>query len=127
MAKRLLSHGTAPQLIISSTAVRAMQTTEQLMPLINAGSDRLLTTDSIYEAPLSALQDAASQLPDSISVAMMVGHNPGMSSLGNFLCSRADLQMPTCAMACFELDIDHWQGIYRDCATMRWYDYPKKG
>lgn len=56
---------------------------------------------------------------------MLVGHNPGVSSLCNFLCLQAGIEMPTCAMACFDLDIDKWDDLYKDCATLCWYDYPK--
>lgn len=125
MAERLTTRGPKPQLVVSSTAVRALQTTELIMPVLAIDNTTLLTTDSIYEAPLAALEKAISTLPDNVSVAMLVGHNPGVSSLGNHLCSQANLQMPTCAMACFKLDIEKWHDTYRDCATMLWYDYPK--
>ena len=125
MAERLHTRGTLPQLVLSSTAVRALQTTDLLLSTLGLNKDQLLTTDSIYEAPLPALEQAIGTLPDHISVAMIVGHNPGVSSLGSFLCRQPNLQMPTCAMACFELDIEHWKDVYRDCASMLWYDYPK--
>ena len=126
MAERLKERGTLPELILSSTAVRALETTDLLMATLGLKNNQLLTTDSIYEAPLPALEQAVNNLPDHISVAMIVGHNPGVSSLGSFLCSQPNLQMPTCAMACFELDITSWKDTYRDCASMLWYDYPKK-
>ena len=88
-------------------------------------NSRLLEiTDSIYEAPVQALLETISNLTDC-QTAMVVGHNPGMSAIGNYLCANAALQMPTCAMACLDLDIDRWDEVYRDCATLRWYDYPK--
>lgn len=125
MAKRLTTRGPIPELILSSTAVRALATTRLMMQELPLSTEQLLTTDSIYEAPLEALTKAISTLPDHIDTAMMVGHNPGSSSLCNYLSSKASLQMPTCAMACFELDVYRWQDAYRDCAVMLWYDYPK--
>jgi len=56
---------------------------------------------------------------------MLVCHNPGASSLCNHLCVDSNVQMPTCAMACLDLEVDRWQDAYRDCASLRWYDYPK--
>ncbi len=87
---------------------------------------RLLeTTENIYEAPVQALLETIGNLKVSCQTALIVGHNPGMSSTGNYLCPEAALQMPTCAMACLDLDIENWSDVYRDCATLRWYDYPK--
>ena len=127
MAKRLQQRGPAPELILSSTAYRALETAELIREEISLEHEHLLTTDSIYEAPLAALQKATSTLPDYTNVVMLVGHNPGVSNLCQFLCQQTHVQMPTCAIACFNLDIDRWQDTYRDCATLLWYDYPKKG
>jgi len=125
MANRLAQRGPMPDSIVSSTATRALVTTRLIMSELSLGSRLLETTDSIYEAPVKALLDAIGNLPKQSEVAMLVGHNPGMSSTGNYLCKEAALQMPTCAMACLELDVDNWADVYRDCATLRWYDYPK--
>lgn len=89
-------------------------------------SKLLSTTDAIYEAPARALIDQIKQLPDETDIAMMIGHNPGMSSACSYLSKDADVQMSTLAMVCMELEVGEWGDIYPDCATMRWYDYPKK-
>lgn len=125
MAKRLARRGPMPDSIVSSTATRALVTTRLMMSELSLHSRHLTTTDSIYEAPVKALLDAIGNLPNQCEVAMLVGHNPGMSNTGNYLCTKAALQMPTCAMACLELDVDKWTDVYRDCAVLRWYDYPK--
>ena len=125
MAKRLKSTGPLPDTIVSSTATRALVTTRLLMRELALPAQALETTDNIYEAPVQALLDTIGGLKETSQVAMLVGHNPGMSSTTNHLCSMAEIQMPTCAMACLELDIDHWSEVYRDCATLHWYDYPK--
>lgn len=89
-------------------------------------SNLLTTTDAIYEAPARALIDQIKQLPDETDIAMMIGHNPGMSSACSYLSKDADVQMSTLAMVCMELEVGEWSDVYPDCATMRWYDYPKK-
>ena len=63
-------------------------------------SQLLEITDRIYEAPVQALLDTISNLENNCHTAMIVGHNPGMSGTGNYLCAKATLQMPTCALAC---------------------------
>ncbi len=125
MAARLVERGPLPQLILTSTARRALETTELMLKDAALTEIQMLTTDSIYEAPLAALKSAIAKLPDEINTAMMVGHNPGVSTLCSYLCKAALMQMPTCAMACLKLDVDAWDEIYPDCASLHWYDYPK--
>jgi len=88
MAARLLKRGPLPQVILSSTAKRALHTAEFISSELSLNKE-------------------------------------GVSSLCNFLCLQAGIEMPTCAMACFDLDIDKWDDLYKDCATLCWYDYPK--
>ncbi len=126
MAERLQTQGPLPQHIVSSTATRALQTAEMLMNNLGMDKALLTSTDDIYEAPARALIDQIKKLPADVDVAMMVGHNPGMSSTCNYLSKEADVQMSTLAMVCMELDVDDWDDIYADCGTVRWYDYPKK-
>ncbi len=125
MAGRLRSKGPLPDRVVSSTAVRALATTELYLHGLGMRNNQLTTTRSIYEAPVSALITQIEQMTADCTIAMMVGHNPGMSAACHFLSSQADLEMPTCALACFDLEIDQWKDVYRDCATLRWFDYPK--
>jgi len=125
MAQRLQQRGPIPQLVVSSTAARALATTKLMLPAFEISEDQLVTTDEIYEAPVSALAQTIKAQPDTFEIIMLVGHNPGVSGFAEFLSVGAHLQMPTCAMACLQLDIDSWKDLYRDCANLLWYDYPK--
>jgi len=125
MAARLSARGPIPEAIVTSSATRALVTTRLLMTGLGLKSQLLETSDSIYEAPVQALLDTIGNLKEPGRTAMIVGHNPGMSSTGSYLCTEAALQMPTCAMVCLDLDIENWEEVYRDCAKLRWYDYPK--
>lgn len=125
MAQRMLQRGPIPQLVVSSTAERALATTKLMLPAFDISEEQLVTTETIYEAPVSALAKTVAAQSDVFENIMLVGHNPGVSGFAEFLSADAHLQMPTCAMACMQLEIDSWQELYRDCATLLWYDYPK--
>lgn len=126
MAERLRLQGPVPELVLSSTAERALQTSKMLMSELELPEELLRTTQEIYEAPARALIDSIKTLPATVATAMMVGHNPGMSSACNYLSKEAHVEMSTLAMVCLELDISDWDDVYPDCATVKWYDYPKK-
>jgi len=125
MAQRLLQRQLVPQLVVSSTATRALDTTKLMLPILEISEDKLITTDAIYEAPVGALANTIETQSDEFDSLMLVGHNPGVSGLAEFLSRDTRLQMPTCAMACMQLEIDCWQELNRDCASLVWYDYPK--
>ena len=108
MAKRLQAQGPLPQLIVSSTATRALQTSEMLMTNLAMDKSLLTTTDAIYEAPARALIDQIKLMPADIEVAMMVGHNPGISELVSNLCGE-HVDMPTAALAHAQSGNESWK------------------
>lgn len=126
MAGRLKEQGPMPQLFVSSTATRALQTAEMLMTELGISRDLLTSTEELYEAAARTIIDQIKLLPAAADSVLLVGHNPGISSTCAYLSKDADVQMSTLAMVCMELDVDDWSDIYADCANMRWYDYPKK-
>ena len=94
-----------PDLIISSPALRARQTTKRVCR--SAGIDAALVRfeSSIYEADLEALLEVLSLAPGEPERILIVGHNPGFDALvrhlsGNRLgvWDRPNL-MPTAALA----------------------------
>ncbi|OED35415.1 hypothetical protein AB833_29725 [Chromatiales bacterium (ex Bugula neritina AB1)] len=125
MAGRLRATGPLPGIIVTSTATRALTTADLYLHNLGMRTDQLVKTQSIYEAPVSAIVSQILKLPAECSIAMIVGHNPGISAACTYLSSRTDVQMPTCGVACLDLEIDNWPDAYRDCATLRWFDYPK--
>ena len=125
MGVRLADHALALDEIVSSTANRAITTARMLADGLNHSKPITQTAD-IYEASSQRILQTIASLADDQRHVMLVGHNPGMSNTCNTLCSTADIDMPSGAIACLELDIDQWAHHYPDCATLRWYDYPKK-
>lgn len=107
MAERLAASGFAPDVLLSSTAVRARTTAE-------AFGRRLQTAVSLRDqlygaAPAEILREVAAQ-PQADTV-LVVAHDPGLSILaGTF--APAIGHMPTCAVAVFRWDVDDW--VYID-------------
>ena len=108
MGRVLADEGLVPDLIISSTAVRARRTAELA---IEAGDwDAELVLDrSLYDEGPRGVLEAGASAPD-VSSVMLVGHQPTWSMLVSALTGeRAD--MKTAAVAVIELDLDSWAGL----------------
>jgi phosphohistidine phosphatase len=105
MGRVLADEGLVPDLIISSTAVRARTTAELA---IEAGDwDTELVLDrSLYDEGPRGVLEAGASAPD-VSSVMLVGHQPTWSMLVSALTGeRAD--MKTATVAVIELDLDSW-------------------
>lgn len=105
-----------PNVIVCSTAVRARDTATLLCK--SAGFAGEIDFDErIYEANTNRLVEVASGFDGEHGSAMLVGHNPGMESLGRYLTGEIQ-PMPTAAFATMELDLDAWSSIHDGCGRL---------
>lgn len=103
MARRLAESGFRPDVILSSTAVRARTTAEAFAAELRAGVSLL---PELYGAPARTLL-AAAEATGAPSV-MVVAHDPGMSVLAAELSGDGIGHMPTCAVATFTWHVPDW-------------------
>jgi|SRR5882724_1371939 len=76
-------------LVLSSSAVRARETTE--LVLSSGGLSLDVRYDQrIYEGGSLCLLEVISQLEDEMSTVLMVGHNPGLEELLSLLTNRSE-------------------------------------
>ncbi len=98
-----------PQLILSSTAVRARRTAE-IMAYACGYNGKIRGLDAFYEAgPADYIQELR-RVDDRIHSVMIIGHNPGLESLLEQLCGD-EQRLPTAAIACLGLPIDRWEDL----------------
>ena len=111
-----------PQLILSSPAERARQTTLLVMESAKLTVD-LRYDERIYEASPERLIEVLSQIEDAADVVLLVGHNPGFEELSERLTGEAH-RMPTAALACLNLNLEKWSKVKEDCARLEWLVKP---
>ena len=102
-------NGYAPDVILSSPAVRAKETARRAID----GGDldgELVFDDRIYEASPQTLRQVVSEFDDKNTSAMIVGHNPGVEGFIRFLTGTIE-PMPTAALAVIELNIETWNNV----------------
>ena len=96
-------------LVISSPAVRARQTTELVLKAAKR-SPELRFDQRVYEASPTRLLEITSQIEDDRKSVLLVGHNPGMEELLALLVG-IEQHMPTAALATVVLSTKKWDRI----------------
>jgi len=109
MGRYIADKGYMPDAIVSSPARRARETAE-LVKEYSGFEPEIGFDERIYEASPNTLREVASELPDHVDSAMIVGHNPGVEGFIRHLTGQVE-PMPTAALAVVELDIDSWGKI----------------
>ena len=109
MGELLVEEDLVPQLIISSTAKRALKTTELVAEACQYGGE-VQPEPGLYGAGPMAYIRILREVPDVYQRVMIVGHNPGLEGLLEVLTGEA-VWLPTAALAHIELPIDMWAEI----------------
>jgi phosphohistidine phosphatase len=125
MGRRMVETRILPDLLVCSPAKRAKQTAELLAEELDYNQTDIIYEPDIYEASVNTLINLVTGFPAHEHIAI-IGHNPGLSDLAEWLCLEVSDWLPTCAILSLELAITDWEEINKNCASLLRYDYPKK-
>ncbi|MCI0667248.1 MAG: histidine phosphatase family protein [Methylococcaceae bacterium] len=75
-----------PDLILSSPAQRARRTISKACRELSFDEDEIRWVPEIYDASLNDLVKILKACPDKAKTVLMVGHNPGLEYLLEYLC-----------------------------------------
>ncbi|MCL4266520.1 MAG: histidine phosphatase family protein [Anaerolineae bacterium] len=112
MGKLLKDEDLTPDLIITSTAERAL-TTAELVALACDFEGELVTTRHFYHADPATYLELLQGVDDQYNRVMIVGHNPGMEELVTDLTGQAE-HFTTANIAHVELPITSWSQLNED-------------
>ena len=98
LGARYAGGGELPDVVITSTAARAVQTAALWVQAAGLPEQRIVRRDEIYLAEAEAVLRLVRGLDESVQRVLLVGHNPTFSELASGL-SRQFIALPTCAMA----------------------------
>lgn len=112
MGELIKANELLPQLLLSSSVVRACQTTQQVMTSMEY-TGKILYLDHLFMAEADVILDALSLLPDDLERVMVVGHNPGLESLMQILSGRIE-SIPPGSLAYLCLPIHTWRELKKD-------------
>jgi phosphohistidine phosphatase len=115
-----------PNLIVSSSAKRAITTAKLIAEKIGYPGAKIVATEKIYEASLTTLLETVQHLPNDANSVMLFGHNPGFTKLANYLTTENIQDFPTCGVFCIELKIESWHDAEKAGGTCKFFDYPKR-
>lgn len=126
MGAFLKNNRISPDLILSSPAKRALQTAKILAKELEYPHEKILTNQRIYLADIDTLEDIIQNVTDDFQHLMLIGHNPGLTHLANYLSDARIANIPTTGIAEIHFDVNQWRKIMAMSGKLVSFDYPKK-
>ena len=120
----MAANGFEPDVIVSSPAVRARETSRLVKEAAHFAAD-IVYDERIYEASARTLQLIASSIDNRFESAMLVGHNPGLEGFIRLLTGKSEA-VPTAGLAVIDLDLKSWTEIDSGLGALRRLIRPKE-
>ncbi len=107
----------------SSPVERAKTTAEMLTGPLTCND--IVWNEDIYLCAPATWLEIIRLWNDDLQTGITIGHNPGATTLVNRLTSSQIDNMPTCAIAAIEFEVEQWSEIDWGKGQLVWFDYPK--
>ena len=125
MAKRLKKRGIVPDLLLSSSAVRAAETAKITAKILDFPIQNIGYEKGLFHASPHQILKIIRRQSDTVNTLLVFGHNPGFNDLIIYLGGDLD-NLPTSGQFGFKLNSEHWADLSSETAEVWFFDYPKK-
>ncbi len=126
MSKWFLKNKILPDVILSSSAIRALSTSLIFARTFDFNMANFYLKETIYESSVSNLISLIEQQNSDIKSLMLFGHNPCITKTCNQL--TTDLQLdnvPTCGIVSLKFEIESWKELSNKNGKLEFHQFPK--
>ena len=118
MADFLKSKDFTWQVVYSSDALRAKSTAYHLAKDVELCSD-------LYTFDWRAILHFVKMLDDKYSDVLIVGHNPALTDITNYVAGEAIENIPTCGFVQIQCDVLRWNETRKNSGKLSLFEFPK--
>lgn len=125
MAVKMKYDQEVPDVIVTSPAKRAIDTATYFYEHFDLSEKQVLEHEDLYESSTGTLLNIINNLPEQYSKVYIIGHNPGLTYITEYLTGEEIGPMPTSAIVKIEFDFDEWKLVSKDSGQLIFHIYPK--
>ena len=109
-------------IVISSPSKRTKETLEHFFP---KNAPQIDYEKSLYHAHLDDVLSVVTISIEEMNNIMIVGHNPSMHEVTEYLSSDYLAKYPTCALACLAYE-GEWKDLRSSCCELEFFKMPRE-
>jgi phosphohistidine phosphatase len=125
MGRVMKKNGLTAERILSSPAERAITTARLIAAELGYPERQIEQLDELYAAGSEQLLRCVQALEKGVTRVALVGHNPGLTQFCNDLSGAGIDNLPTCAVAVIEFDLDEWSAVHPGLGRHARMEYPR--
>ena len=125
MGERLQKRSISPDLLLSSSGIRALHTAVIMARTFNDCQEKIQVTPNLYHASATNILHEIQQVNNQVNTLFLFTHNPGINTFASNFISGFYENVPTCGVLCFSLECA-WENVTPANVKFDFFDYPKK-
>ena len=110
--------------IVSSPAVRAVQTAHLVAEQIKYDTEKIFLNEEIYEASVRTLLNVINNFKDEWKSVLLVGHNPSVTYLAEYITGAEIGHVTTCGLLHMVIRGNKWSAVGEKSSELKSYIYP---
>jgi phosphohistidine phosphatase len=114
-----------PELLVSSTAKRALKTAENFAEELHS-SKKIVSDESLYMAGIDDFISVIENIEDSINSVMLFSHNPGITDFANYITGSDIENIPTAGTVRIDFSMKSWKDCRKTKGELKFFISPKK-
>jgi len=127
VSRALKYSGIIPDLMISSSALRALQTAILFAGEMGYPEKSIIKNSVLYQGLTSGeLLGIIRKLKDEYGTLFLFGHNPAQSFMARGFCRDFSGEMPTCSSVVIDFQVENWEEITLHSGTLFQQFNPKE-
>ena len=127
MGEKVLAGFSRPDAFFISSALRTRETAAIFLDILHYPPEILHYFSELYTFEWHELLSFIRKTDDSLESIFILGHNPALTELINYLSWDKKLpNLPTSGICSLILEVDSWKDVRKDCGEMILYHYPKE-
>jgi phosphohistidine phosphatase len=126
MAQVLHAKNIRPDLLLSSAALRTMETARIFAEQLQCNPFIVQVEKKLYEAGAKRMVEVLKNLPPQAEKVFLFGHNPGLTELANLLTDSYVYNIPTTGIYAIRFGFKTWDLIGQEKGEFLFFEYPKK-
>jgi phosphohistidine phosphatase len=124
MGMNLKNKKVQPDIIICSAAMRTQQTAESIAEHVSYDASKVHVNSEVYDASIRTLLNTVNNLKDEWQTVVLIGHNPSITYLAEYITGEAVGNMSTCGLVNVQFKLDSWQEVSEGNGVFKFYEYP---
>ena len=111
---------------MTSHAKRAVETATLVCESLKLDFNMITEFEDLYEASARTLLDSINQFEETLCCVVLIGHNPALAFLGEYLSNQPVGFLPPGGLIWLELEDMTWKEVGKETAFLKVTVYPEQ-